>query len=461
MNPLTGALKFFSTTTFNSIVALIFFLLAGRLVTPDFVGKIAIIQLVETIAGSFLSLMPYNLITREISHNYATHSQKLKDIISTSLTFPILISPSLFFLFFFPSYLWFSIPYFFLYFYSSYQQAVLSGLGKFTEVNLANVIFTITRWGLSAISLFFKNIELLILIWSFGSLIKVIYLQKFLGFNFKFHKEIAKDVIKFGFPIYLYGIISFISGQGDRVLTTYFLGSYELGIYQLVALASTVSLIVVSNLTNNALTPSSTYYYSKGKDITKMSSMTLRFYVIFSLPLSVIGYALTPLFITHLFPQYVTGISSMQILILTFTSLSPLQSLSSFLVAVKKDYRPFLIIGTISALEVISLSALLIPEFGILGAAVSQAVNVVLTSLLFLYYALAQGVLTLGKDEVKALVAIPLVLLCFLSWEFALALVLLYIKFSGLIYKDEVSVTLSFLPKQLRFFGKILYLFSK
>lgn len=58
-NPLSGALKFFSTTLFNSVHALVFFLIAGHLATPSYVGKIAIIQLMETIMGTFLSILPY------------------------------------------------------------------------------------------------------------------------------------------------------------------------------------------------------------------------------------------------------------------------------------------------------------------------------------------------------------------------------------------------------------------
>ncbi|BFI73748.1 hypothetical protein YN1_7350 [Nanoarchaeota archaeon] len=60
MNPLTGSLKFLSSTLFNSLLAFLFFLIAGHFTSPEFVGKVAIIQLMETIAGTFFMLLPEN-----------------------------------------------------------------------------------------------------------------------------------------------------------------------------------------------------------------------------------------------------------------------------------------------------------------------------------------------------------------------------------------------------------------
>jgi O-antigen/teichoic acid export membrane protein len=73
-----------------------------------------------------------------------------------------------------------------------------------------------------------------------------------------------KEIAKVGFPIYLTGIVSFISGQGDRVVTALLLGSFYLGIYQLVALAAVVPSVLILSFSSSLL-PSSTYYYTKGK----------------------------------------------------------------------------------------------------------------------------------------------------------------------------------------------------
>ena len=456
MNPLTGGLKFLSTTLFNSLVALAFFLVAGRFASPSFVGKVAIIQLAEVITASFFSILPGSLVTREVAHYYAS-SQDYTKIAYTALSYSLLISPFLLFLLFFPSYLWLSIPYFVLFIYTNYQLRLLSGLGKFTEANIGNAIFTLTRWGLSIIAIFYHSVDLLIVIWTLGALVRTIYYQRFLPFRLYIDWQIFKEVVKVGYPIYINGIIGFVSSQGDRAVTAFLLGSYDLGVYQLVSLAALVPSMLISSFSSSLL-PSSTYYYAKGRDMREMSSTALRVVSLASLPIAILGYAISPLFISKLFPKYVSGIESMQLLVLFLTATMPLQLLSTFMIAAKVSYRPFILIGSLSALEVVSLSYLLIPELGILGAAIAQAVNTLLTSALYLFFSVKQDVFPLGRKEAFTLVLIALSFLSLLNWIAALVLVLLGFRLLGVVTTSEVKLVEDLAPQSLKRFAKVLYL---
>ena len=456
VNPLTGGLKFLSTTLLNSLVALLFFLVAGHFASPSFVGKVAIIQLVETITSSFFSALPFQLVTREVAHYYAS-SQDYTKVIHTSLTYSLLISPFFLFLLLFPSYLWLSIPYFIIYLYTSYQFQLLSGLGKFGEANVGSVIFTLTRWGLSIIAVLYHSVELLIIIWIVGALVKAIYYQRFLPLRFYIDWQIFNEIVKVGFPIYITGIVNFISSQGDRVVTAFLLGSYELGIYQLVALAAIVPSMLIFSF-SNSLIPSSTYYYVKGRDMREMSSTALRIISLVSLPIAILGYAISPIFILKLFPQYVSGIESMQLLVLFLTATMPLQLLSTFMVAAKVSYRPFILIGSLSAIEVVSLSYVLIPRLGILGAAIAQVVNALLTSALYLLFSVKQNIFPLGRREVVALVLTALSFLSLFNWLVALILVLLGFRLLGVVSTSEVKIVEDLAPQSLKRFAKVLYL---
>lgn len=455
MNPLTGGLKFLSTTLFNTLIALAFFLVAGRFASPSFVGKVAIIQLVEIFTASLFSILPYSLVTREIAQYYAS-SQDYTKIIYTSLSYSLLISPFLLFLFLFPPYLWLSIPYFILFLYTSYQLRLLSGLGKFTEANIGNIIFTLVRWGFSIIAVFYHSIELLILIWTLGALIKAIYYHRFLPFRLYIDWRIFKDLVKVGLPIYINGIIGFVSSQGDRVITAFLLSSYSLGIYQFVALVAGVPSMLISSFSSSIL-PSSTYYYVKGKSIKEMSSITLRTLSLISLPLAILGYAISPLFISRFFPQYVSGIESMQLLILAFTATNPLQLLSTFMVAAKINYKPFVLISSLSAVEVVSFSYLLIPKLGILGAAIAQVTNVLLTSAFYLLFSVRQNVFPLGSREVFTLLLTIVSFLSLINWLVSLVLVVLGFRLLGLITSSEIKILENLIPYPLRIFIKILY----
>ena len=105
--------------------------------------------------------------------------------------------------------------------------------------------------------------------------------------------NIFKEIAKVGFPIHLTGVVSFISGQGDRVVTAFHLGSYYLGIYQLVALAAVVPSMLISSFSSSLL-PSSTYYYAKGKDMKEISSISFRIVTLISLPMAILGYTISP-----------------------------------------------------------------------------------------------------------------------------------------------------------------------
>ncbi|BBL47980.1 oligosaccharide flippase family protein [Metallosphaera sedula] len=458
MNPLTGSLKFLATTLLNSITALLFFLIVAHFSSPSFVGKVTIIQLIETITGSFFALLPLNLVTRDVSHKYAS-SQDHKKVVSTSLSYSLLVSPFLLFLFLFPSYVWLSIPYFVLYLFFTYQSRILSGLGKFSETNLGNVIFTVTRWGISSVAVFYHSISLLILIWTLGALVKVIYYNHYLPFKFHFDFQVAKEIVKIGFPIYLSGIVTFISGQGDRVVTAFLLGSYSLGIYQLVALISVVPNMLIGSVAS-ALLPSSTYYYTKGIEMREMASSTFRLLTFLSLLLGVSSYAIAPYLVLKLFPEYSPGVEVLKILVLFITVTMPFQILSTFLIALNKNYRPFLVIGSVSAIEVVLVSFLLIPQMGILGAGIAQAGNAIITSVLYVIFSLQQGIITLDRKTIYSMLLISLSLISLFSWVIGALVIILGLKFLGIVTNKEIALIQRFIPPQLRFFMKILNLFT-
>ena len=456
MNPITGGLKFLSTTLFNSLLALIFFLVAGHFASPSFVGKVAVIQLMETITASFFSVLPFPLVSREVTHYYASSQNYLK-IIYTSLTYSLLVSPFLLFLLFFPQYLWLSIPYFVLFIYTSYQLQLLTGLGKFTEANMGNAIFTLIRWGFSIFAIFYHSIKLLILIWTLGALVKAIYYQRFLSFKLYMDWQLFNEIVKAGFPLYITGIVNFLSSQGDRAVTALLLGSYDLGIYQLAALIAIVPSMLISSFSSSLL-PSSTYYYVKGKSISDMSSMTFRIVSLVSLPTAILGYAIAPLFISKLFPQYVSGIEPLQLLILFLTATMPFQFLSTFIIAAKISYRPFVLIGSLSAIEVVLLSYVLIPNLGILGAAIAQVVNVLLTSVLYLFFSVNQKIFSLGNKEIFTIILIVFSFLSLLNWIIALVLVILGFRLLKVVSADDIKTLENLIPKQLRRYTKVFYL---
>jgi len=459
VNPLTGVLKYFSTTILNTVVALVFFLVSAHYTSPSFVGNVAIVQLMELITNAFLSLIPLQLVSREISYRIAIKSE-VTLLVSSFLTFSLLISPILLIVFLFNNYLVYAVPYLISFFYGAYQYNVLSGLGKFTEANIGSVIFIVIKWGLSIIAVIQNNIVLLIAFWTIGSLLKSIYYQYYLSFRFFIDKRLILNSIKEGLSVYLSGVVSFISSQGERILTAYLLGPLSLGIYQLVALISSVPYSLLTSF-NYALLPSSTYYSYKGKTLPEITSLSFRFYVLASLPTAIIALGLSPFFIERFFPEYSSGISSMELLAFSLTASVPFQYLSTSLIVAKKNLRALLLISLISALEVVSLSLILIPSMGIYGGAIAQSINNLITSFMLMFASVKQGLFEMKREEVNSIIVAFISLLSFASWELALIALILAIKLLGIVKKEEVSMLKGLLPDAFKGIARIFNYLAK
>jgi O-antigen/teichoic acid export membrane protein len=132
------------------------------------------------------------------------------------------------------------------------------------------------------------------------------------------------------------------------------------------------------------------------------------------------------------------------------------------MIAAKKNYRPFIIIGIASASVVVGVSYYLIPRIGIYGAAIAQAFNVIITSLLYLFFSYSQGVFKLERREIASLALIGLSFLALTNWwEVILIVVLLGFKLLGIISNEEVKVIEGFTPYSLKRITRILYLIAR
>jgi len=104
------------------------------------------------------------------------------------------------------------------------------------------------------------------------------------------------------------------------------------------------------------------------------------------------------------------------------------------------------------------VSYYLIPGIGIYGAAIAQAFNVIITSLLYLFFSYSQGVFKLKRREIVSLALIGFSFLALIDWEVILIVVLLGFKLLGIIGSEEVKIVEGFIPSSLKGITRILYL---
>lgn len=458
MNPVTGALKFLLSTTLNTVLALAFFLVVAHYQTPTFVGKVAIIQLLELIAGSALTYLSPTIYTREISQALAKNTPDTQ-IVGTVLTSILAATPTLLLLLLFPTYIWLSIPYLALYVYSNTLQNIATARGHFTEGAVSAAIFSITRWGLSAIPAYLGNIKLLILIWTLGALTKTIYLHLWTrGLTLTPSIKIAKNIFIEGLPVYISTILTFVSSQGDRVATAFLLHSYYLGIYQLASLISSAPLLLASAFTS-VLLPSASFYAAKGINIRKMSALTLRFSLYTFTLVAVISAYIGDTIIRMLFPSYTQGIPAFRLLVLATMLGAPYSYLYNFIVASKGGLRPLLLITGTSAAVIIASSIALIPKLGIFGAAISQALVQTTTAILITLWAIKTRVLEFGKREIfVSVTTLTVVGAVYLEPLVFILVFLFFLRFSTVVNKSEYESLEEFIPKRIHIITRIIEL---
>ncbi|WP_338598642.1 lipopolysaccharide biosynthesis protein [Sulfolobus tengchongensis] len=458
MNPIVNALKNLSVTTVNIIVALVFFVITAKITNPSFFGKVAIIQLLEVISVSFFSLLNGNLITREVSYMYAKKEID-KKFISTVLLTPLIISPAFLVLLIFPTYVKLVIPYLVLYLLSSYTGSIMYGLNRYTEGAISGITFLIIRWVISIIAVIRQDIFLFIGIWTAGGVFSTIFntlviIRAIGGFKFSFEFTIFKKIFREGINLYLSTTAGFLSSQGDRVTTSYLLGSYYLGIYQFAALIANVPNMILGGLTG-VLLPSASYYKALGKDELSISKLSFKVTSLLTFLIAIISLPIAYYLLPSLFPAYKSGIEAMTILLLAITLPQPILILTGFLIAFKKSLRPFLILSIINASTVLTTSFILIPRIGIMGGAISQLIASAVSSVFTLYYVLSSHVFHPSWKEVGILTFIPVIFIyeIFIDppfFDFVLVLVIiLFFKMSKIFSEEEKNVIFNFLPNKL------------
>jgi O-antigen/teichoic acid export membrane protein len=470
MNPIKNWLKSLSVATFNVIVALVFFIIAAKITDPQFFGRVAIIQLLEVIVATIFFFLPSAIVTREISYFYAKGEHK--PYVRKFLVIPFVALPFLLVLFAFPFYVWLAIPYLFLYLFTAVESAEMIGMDMFTENAITGITFLVIRWGISIIAILLHSLYLFIGIWTIGGVISTtlnyFFITRKIGgvvlpdFDFRFILKTFKGAL----PLFLSNSAGFLSSQGDRVTTAYLLGSYYLGIYQFSALVASVPSMFLGSL-SSVILPTASFYKALGRDERRMSSISFRVTAVLTLLVVVFCIPVGEVVIAHFFPKYVSGVPAFLLLLLASALTFPIGALTNFIVAFKRDLRPFLILTLLNASTVLVTSYLLIPKIGIVGGAISQVIVAIVGSLFTVFYALRTKVFFPTFKEYVVLSILPLVGIyeVFIDpWLFAvllMAAILVTFKFLGVIEREDVELIRGFLSRRLMFVYKFLRILSR
>jgi O-antigen/teichoic acid export membrane protein len=244
--------------------------------------------------------------------------------------------------------------------------------------------------------------------WILTVLFFVIPLFKTVKFSkYKISKPylMGRKLLKFGFPLMFVGVSSKVISYLDTIVLTYFIGLDQVGIYNAILPSSLIFLFLGNALANVLLPVSSELWVSKLKDkISSSLNNAYKFVLFFTLPLILAVMIYAEFFIGFVFGEgFVPGANVFRILLIGVAFFSIAVMNNSILVGVGKTKTVMKILISASIINLI-LNLILIPSFGIMGAAVSTSFSYILV-LAFNYNFIKEKMgVSLNKSNIVKLV---------------------------------------------------------
>ncbi|MCD6459889.1 flippase [bacterium] len=273
----------------------------------------------------------------------------------------------------------------------------------------ATIGFQDLRYNVYVLHLFqnsFKLIAIVILLWlgfgvigaSFGWVLAIVGMP-FLAFYFLENKvfpifntkiksvAMEKELFLFSFPLIFVGMAGLITGWTDTIMLGYFSTTEAVGIYNAVQPTARLMLVALSSF-GVIFTPviSELYARNKYEDLKNSYSVVTKWILALVFPAFLLMALFSKPIIEIMFgPDYIEGAMALGILAFGFLVISAIGPASSVLHALG---RTKVIMGCsfIGAAANVVLNLLLIPPYGINGAAIATAFSLVLMHAFLLFF---------------------------------------------------------------------------
>ena len=211
-------------------------------------------------------------------------------------------------------------------------------------------------------------------------------------FNFSkykliFSKRFGKKLFFFGLPFVFVSISAIVISQVDTLLLTYFRSLGEVAVYNVVLPLSMI-LLQFSSALAVILFPMCSELWAKGEkeNLVKIINSIYKYSYAIIIPLGLVVFAFTPLILESFFGrEYVQGALAMRILLMGVI-LYTIANVNQYVLAgIGKPKITAKIVGIV-ALFNFSGNLILIPYYGIVGAAIMTTLSYALALVLSLKY---------------------------------------------------------------------------
>jgi O-antigen/teichoic acid export membrane protein len=275
-------------------------------------------------------------------------------------------------------------------------QAFVQGLKKYSTLAKILLVSRVTMVAFTVIGLFlFHSVLISIIAWIIYSGIIVVWALNIIGKGF--FKSVTKETVvsqrsyyseifRYSFPLGVAGVLSLISSYADIVVVGGYLGPISLATYNAAVTVSIIlSLVLISPL-QTLILPEASSSVGNEKAISNVMRLSFRFIMLVLLPASLLlaGLATQFIFLFSGGGGYLSG-SLPLVLIASFYVLDGFQiAVYILLQALGKTTQALIIAAFTGAVDVV-FALILVPNFGLIGGALSKDMVAVLGLIVTLY----------------------------------------------------------------------------
>lgn len=234
-----------------------------------------------------------------------------------------------------------------------------------------------------------------------SGILSVVLILGFFEFKTRLFYNIFIELSRFGLYVVLANSMGIINTQADSLLIGYFMDETEVGYYA-IAIILIQCIILLPNAIERVTYPITAAYFGQNdyQNIIKLVKSTiLKTFIItafFSMILAVFGRLIITVFFTEEFlPAYIP----LLILLVGYAIYAPIVSVGGTLAGIGKIDVVFKITG-LAALINILFNLILIPKYGILGAAIATSLSLIFMSTT-VFYILRRFLKIMSKDHLN------------------------------------------------------------
>ncbi|ASJ05568.1 hypothetical protein A3L01_09410 [Thermococcus barossii] len=205
---------------------------------------------------------------------------------------------------------------------------------------------------------------------------------RFLPGRLVFRPELAKELFLFSFPLMLTGILGYIMNWTDTLMLGYYLNSDIVGLYNAAAPIARL-LPIFLNSAGFLYIPIATAFFARAqlKEMKRIYQIMTRWIFLLTFPLFLFMFVFPEVTITTFFgAKYAGAATALQILAAGFM-FHTLLGLNGMSLTVIGETHANLIGNFFAALANVALNILLIPVYGIEGAALATAASFIVANI--------------------------------------------------------------------------------